>query len=62
VQPVTPAAVEEEVPKTPSKFSKRFNMLGGGSALTLERSQTPSTTASEISSDENQWIRRPPLP
>lgn len=37
-------------------------MLGGGSASTLERSQTPSTTASEISSDENQWIRRPPLP
>lgn len=52
----------EDVPKTPSKFSKRFNMLGGGiNAQQLERSQTPSTTSSEISSDENQWIRRPPL-
>jgi hypothetical protein len=26
-----------------------------------DRVQTPSTTTSEIESDENQWIRRPPI-
>ena len=26
------------------------------------RLDTPSTTTSDISSDENQWIKRPPLP
>jgi len=39
-----------------SKFSKRFGMTSND-----KRVQTPSTTASEIESDENQWIRRPPL-
>lgn len=27
-----------------------------------KRVQTPSTTMSETETDENQWIRRPPLP
>ena len=50
--------------KAQSKFSKRFNMLSTN-AITVEitdRQNTPSTTTSEISSDENQWIKRPPLP
>ena len=41
-EPVKPVAavIEEEPPKTPSqsKFSKRFNMLGGSSSSNLERS------------------------
>lgn len=28
---------------------------------TPERQMTPSTTVSEYSVDENQWIKRPPL-
>jgi hypothetical protein len=35
-------------------------MISGG-ASEIERVQTPSTTTSEIESDENQWIRRPPI-
>lgn len=27
-----------------------------------ERQMTPSTTTSEIPADENQWVKRPPLP
>jgi hypothetical protein len=38
--------------KSSSKFSKRFNMLDSSSA-NLERAITPSTTTSEIESDEN---------
>eukprot|EP00347_Sterkiella_histriomuscorum_P015094 403358341 len=53
-----------------SKFSQRFNMMStdmnqstaSNSALqTPERQMTPSTTNSDISVDENQWIKRPPL-
>ena len=36
-------------------------MLGGKNKEDEERQNTPSTTASEISPDENQWIKRPPL-
>lgn len=35
--------------------------IGKGSDSS-KRINTPSTTTSEISSDENQWIKRPPLP
>ncbi len=50
--------------KAQSKFSKRFNMLqtDPNSSEINERQNTPSTTTSEIASDENQWIKRPPLP
>ncbi|CDW80534.1 UNKNOWN [Stylonychia lemnae] len=43
-----------------SKFSQRFNMMGTNQQIS-ERQMTPSTTSSEVSVDENQWIKRPPL-
>lgn len=38
-----------------SKFSQRFQMGGD------QRQMTPSTAASDVPSDENQWVKRPPL-
>lgn len=52
-------------PTKNSKFAKRFHMIGAASSDKLpfeDRSQTPSTTASEFEADENQWIKRPPVP
>ena len=36
-------------------------MLGSSSEVGSTRTNTPSTTFSEVPSDENQWIKRPPL-